>query len=313
MARALDHAVRFHTRQVTTIGRIDVNKLRVRRLWLMPLGLIALQCGDNLAPQLYTNLFPPAEVKALSVDNSTIELTWSAPQGTPDSVLKDYVISWGGSRDSVPKQVHAFRANSLVGMTVFTLFSRGKNRQLSDAVTMRWAPAWRYSSPYVLYEYDVSNLSRNAGLNVGTSTSDPSAVPVQMIVQPTMDLYLFGQAGQPLYLRSASQFQPTWNRTLFSTQTDTSSSLDLPLSSFPASFTELNMEVVDNTIYYLQVVGDPGEINYARLHVHVLPGIFPDRSIEVRVSLQRVPFLMYAQDPPVSRERLLGVLFHPFP
>jgi hypothetical protein len=121
-------------------------------------------------------------------------------------------------------------------------------------------------------------------------------------VQQTMDFYVNGgteQIEEHLALWSAHLYFGNFNRTVFSTHTDASPSLDYALAAFPTdiTFTKDSIAVVDNTIYYARVVGDPQEQNYVRIHVHVRPGTaFPNRAVEIRLSLQRVPGLLYAYE-----------------
>ncbi len=76
-----------------------------------------------------------------------------------------------------------------------------------------------------------------------------------------------------------------------------SPTLDFPLSSFPdtSTFTRDSVAVDDNTIYYVRSPGAGQSYNYARIHVHLRPATFlPNRSVEIRVPLQRTPNVPYA-------------------
>jgi hypothetical protein len=113
----------------------------------------------------------------------------------------------------------------------------------------------------------------------------------------TLDFYLSGPAGSALQLLSAGAYNPGWHQTLFSTQTTPSPDLNAPLALFPPdnTFTLQNVTLADNVIYYAKIQGNTGEINYVRVHVHLIPGgAFGSRQVEIRISLQRVSRLAYA-------------------
>jgi hypothetical protein len=73
-------------------------------------------------------------------------------------------------------------------------------------------------------------------------------------------------------------------------------SLDTALSVFPAatSYVLGTVPVMDNIIYYVLVTGAANERHYARVHVRRPAGVYPNRSVEIRVSLQRVPWTPFA-------------------
>ena len=261
-------------------------------------------CGENLESPAQTSEFgPPANLKAYSVSASTVRLQWGAAPGAGDSVFAGYTVQWGGTADPVGNNVLQYDADSLFpGEILFTVVSRKLNGDLSNGATIRWAPAERFDAPFVLYEYRLQYPTSDAGLDIGTKSVDPEAMPL-----PTgstgvtgMDIYLFGGEGQitdPLELRSASLYAGTWNLTLFSTLTDHAASLDYPLAGFPAlsTFTEDHMAVTDSTIYYVRVQGENQEFNFARLYVRLKQGPpSGQRAVEIRVSLQKVPGVPYA-------------------
>jgi hypothetical protein len=123
-----------------------------------------------------------------------------------------------------------------------------------------------------------------------------------------MDLYLYGGVGQledPLALWSASRFRTDLRKTAFSSVRHQSSTLDLPLSSFPAAETFLQDTVLlsNNTIYYARVTGNSRfDTLYARIHVIIPSGQrWPDRTVLMTVSLQRVVGLRFAEFLPGRR------------
>ncbi len=269
--------------------------------------LVVLGCGDNLqSPTPVTSLSAPANLRAFSVSQSSVKVQWSAPSGVSDSTFQGYIAEVGSFRDTIDKSQLAFVVNGLPsGESTFSIYSLKIDGLRSDAATVRWAPASRFDSVYTVYESSSPVSTRPEGFNVGTATSNPTVMIMNLndqAVQQTMDFFLNGdstETRQSLSLWSANLRVGTMNRTVFSTQTDASPGLDFPLQAFPAedTFVKDSIAVLDNMIYYARVVGDPQQINYVRVHLHIRTGtVIPNRIIEVRVSLQRVPGLLYALD-----------------
>lgn len=269
-------------------------------------------CGDNTSDSLpATGFNPPENLKALSLSESSIRVDWTASTSASDTNFAGYLISWGARADTLPASTLSYVIDSLLpGELFINLRSRRMNGQQSVPATVRWAPAGRFDAGFVLREYYVQEPGRLSGLDVGGQQSDPLAIAVEAgnpAVGQRLDIYLFGGEGeieQPLTLRSANLFLGSWNSTFFSTVSHSSTSLDYPLSSFPAatSFTENAVQIQDNRVYYLRVMGDQGSVNYARIHVRVQSGGGQrNRSIDVKISLQRAPSLMYAMNSSETR------------
>jgi hypothetical protein len=286
---------------------------------ILVLALAIAGCGENQDTTSPSAVGAPENLKALSVNSATVGLQWSAPTGQSDSV-GGYVVQVGSVRDTLGKNQLSFLADSLTpGEKTFTVYTRRLSGALSDGAVIKWAPAARFDVPIALYEYRTSNTSLLSALDVGSATLDPAAMTVTLDNASRIDLYLYGGNGaveDTLQLQSTSLLVSSWNATAFSTIHQSSSGLDYYLSAFPAgsTFTLDHVTVTDNTIYYVRTIGDNG-LTYARIHVHVQAGAsFPSRAVEVRVSLQRVPGLLYAFDHEganMPHSRLLGLLTIP--
>jgi hypothetical protein len=291
----------------------------MRRELILVLALAIAGCGENQDTTSPSAVGAPENLKALSVNSATVGLQWSAPTGQSDSV-GGYVVQVGSVRDTLGENQLSFLADSLTpGEKTFTVYTRRLSGALSDGAVIKWAPAARFDVPIALYEYRTSNTSLLSALDVGSATLDPAAMTVTLDNASRIDLYLYGGNGaveDTLQLQSTSLLVSSWNATAFSTIHQSSSGLDYYLSAFPAgsTFTLDHVTVTDNTIYYVRTIGDNG-LTYARIHVHVQAGAsFPSRAVEVRVSLQRVPGLLYAFDHEganMPHSRLLGLLTIP--
>jgi hypothetical protein len=270
-------------------------------LFVLAVAIACAGCGNNLAGPAGTPLLgPPGGLAALSVDSAHVSVIWTPPSDVTDTSFAGYVLAWGTVADTLPKTAVQFTAGPLSrGATAFSIRSRLKNGQTSDAAVITWAPAWRFDAvPIIVTEYNSAQQTGVPGVDAGTSTTNPATVGLlDANADSTLDFYLWGPANSPLQLLSASQYDPGWHQTLFSTATTPSQDLNASLASFPPdnTFTLQSVTLADNVIYYVKVQGNTGEINYARVHVHLLPGgTFPSRQVDIRISLQRVSRLPYA-------------------
>ncbi|HCV42359.1 MAG TPA: hypothetical protein DGH68_02660 [Bacteroidetes bacterium] len=267
--------------------------------------VLAFGCGESVpTPAPSTPFGPPSGLKAFSVNQSSVSIRWS---GTTDTTVQGYIAQVGAHTDTLPSTTLTYASHGLPsGESTFLVYSLGRDGLRSDAATIRWAPAARFDSAYSLYESNTVVSVRPEGFHVGSTTTNPLPMvidPLNPTVQQLMDFYVYGgtqQIQQPLAMRSANTYIGTYNHTLFSTQTDPSPTLDFPLAAFPAedTFVKDTITIADNVIYYAKVVGDPLQFNYVRIHIRYRFGsVFPDRIIDVRVSLQRVAGLRYALVP----------------
>jgi hypothetical protein len=258
------------------------------------LALVALGCEDNTAPPA-AEFGPPTNVVAQSMSASSVGLSWGAPAGLADSLVAGYIIAYGDVRDSIPGSPRQYTALNLPsGIVSFTLQSVSMNGEYSNTTGKSWAPAARYDSVFSLYEYDVSQLLRNSALNIGSQTAPPSAVPVALAAQLPFDAYVAGEGGQQLSLRGGQLYNTAYDPFLFADRADVAPSLDYYIDQFPSSYTRGEVFLRDNTIFYARGTGDPGEIHYVRIHVRFGPGTYPNRTVIISLSVQKVPSLQYA-------------------
>jgi hypothetical protein len=282
--------------------------MKKRSPFIVLIATLAFGCGDNLPTPTPTIPFgPPTGLKAFSVNQSSVSIQWS---GTTDSTVQGYIAQVGVRTDTLSRATLTYVANGLLpGESAFLLYSLRNDGLRSDAATIRWAPAARFDSAFSLYESNSHVSVRPEGFDVGSTTTNPLPMiidPLNPAVQQLMDFFIYGgsqQIQQPLAMWTAYRYIGTYNHTLFSTQTDPSPTLDYPLAAFPAedTFVKDTITIADNVIYYAKVVGDPQQFNYVRIHIRYRLGTaFPDRIIDVRVSLQRVAGLRFALVPRVN-------------
>jgi hypothetical protein len=263
-------------------------------------------CEDNIEdPTLAVTFGPPQYPQALSVNGSTVSLTWLPGVGSSDETFVGYIVEFGSIEDSIPKSNIFYIADALpAGSVLFNLYSYRTDGPRSDVASIRWAAADRFDTPLELTEYFVQDPQRQSGLDLGSQSDDPSTIqiePIDTVVLAKMDCFLHGGSGvvsDSLQLWSAYLYRSDLRRTFFSTVRHSAQSLDYPLATFPASgtFSRDTITVADNTIYYARLTGvSRFDTLYARFHVQIVDGLaFPFRKIIITVSLQRVPGVPYA-------------------
>jgi hypothetical protein len=269
---------------------------------LAVLGMAVTGCSDNTASPA-PDFGPPTSVLAQSLNTGSVGLSWSAPQGLADTALAGYIITYGDIRDSIAASPRLFAAvNLLPGVVSFTMQSVSMEGEYSSTVSKSWAPATRYDSVFVLYEYDVSQLlERNSALSIGSRTSEPSAVPVGFAVQLPFDAYVVGQGSQPLALRGGQLFNATYPPFVIADRADAAPSLDYYIDQFPSTFPRSEVVIRDNTIYYGRGYGDGSEVHYVRIHVRFGSGTYPNRTVIISLSVQKVVGLQFALAAPGGR------------
>jgi hypothetical protein len=270
---------------------------------LLATVVIALGCGENLAPPYSGNFGPPKNLKALSVDSTTVRLQWSAADGSSDSTFGGYEVLYLGQTFATPKTILEWNARNLPsGLVAFSVRSRSTDGRTSDTVSISWAGANRYEGNYILTEFLAGDPSRQSGLDVGNGLAIPRVMGLQDVnAGQLVDVFLAGGGlippGQeaPLRLYSASIYAPAYPVAGFSSTTSSSPSLDYFLAAFPTSLDSLSVLLTDNTIYYVRVGGPNATVNVARLHVRLLGGSYPNRTVAINISLERIPNLLVAE------------------
>jgi hypothetical protein len=278
------------------------------------LAFIFFGCGDNIEnPPATVVLSPPQTLTAVSLSSTSVRIQWSPPATGVDSAFLGYLVTVGTRVDTLSRAQLSYMKDSLsTGAVTFSVaaFKQGGTRSANANIT--WAAAARFDSTYVMHEKNAVISQYFDGFHVGSASTNPFTMlsdPADPQVQQLLHFFLNGgtqQIQQPLAFWSAHLLVGSFNHTLFSTQVDSAASLDFPLGAFPGdeTFTKDTIQIANNRIYYARIVGDPDQVNYARIHVRFVVGsAFPDRLIEVRISLQRAPGLLFADMPPFSCPR----------
>jgi hypothetical protein len=256
-------------------------------------------CGENLAPgSADLTSYMPENLAAVSLDSASVGLRWEKSARLADTLLAGSIVQYGAVRDTVSPTVTSYAATGLAsgGMT-FSVSALTRDARKSSPVSIEWAPAKRFAGAFRLIEYNVAHYDSISALHCGSRTTNAFSLPIAAGNQPVLDLYIEGISGDNLRLKSASRFSQNWRVTPISSVTDSAGSLDFYRKTFPGAdtFSQTEIQIQDNHIYYVLVQGDnAGEWQYARLHVRFLGGTFPNRTVLVGVSLQRIAGVPFA-------------------
>ncbi len=267
------------------------------------LACVAAGCGENLAPPFGELIGPPLNLKALSIDSNSVRLQWDPPALSSDTNFAGYQVEYLGIVQPLPKTATTYTASPLPsGQTEFLVRSRQADGRIGDPVSITWAPAYRFENNYTLQEYLFSDQTRFSGLDVGDALRNPLVMPMGATnAGQLVDVFLAGGgltapgADAPLRLHSASVYSPGYSVARFSTIRHSSTSLNYFLDTFPSGFDSASVLLGDNTIYYVLVGGPNATYNVARLHVRLLGGTYPNRSVAINISLQKSPSLFIAE------------------
>jgi hypothetical protein len=262
-----------------------------------------LGCGDNLTPSDGLQFGPPKSLKAYAIDSSAVHIEWSAADGSTDSTFAGYQVEYLGKTEQLSKSVQTMNFTNLpAGLVKFVFRSRSTDGRVSDTTSISWAGAARFENSYTLLEFVIGGASRLCALDVGHAARNPM---VMSLTEPNagqlVDIFLastitgtVGEGG-PLRLYSASIYAPAYPVAIFSQSVHASATLNYPLASYPGTYDSLSVAVTDNSIYYV-LIGGPNATTYAaRLHVRLLGGTYPNRTVAINVSLQRSPGLLLAE------------------
>ncbi len=275
---------------------------RLKIALVAALSLAAIRCGDNITETGSGGGFPPpTNLAAFSADSQSIRLQWSAPTSVSDSSFKDILILWGSNQDSVAKTALTYTVSGLTpGEVLITLFSRDKTGGVGVGAGLKWAPAVRFPNAYSIFENRGVLSGGDAAIDCGTNGGSPTTMPLDNNAQFKADFYCYGGAGQiqnpQLQLVSADQYVAGFKQTLFSTVSHASPTLDYYLTAFPSAstFTESSITISAGPIYYAQLSDANNAKHYARILVTVITGSAPGRSVNLRISSQRLVGVPYA-------------------
>src|SRR5512137_1899638 len=99
-----------------------MNGFSIRWSVFLATVVLAHGCGKNINDASAGKVGPPQNLQALSLNDSTVALRWSA--GTSDSAIAGYFVQFGTVRDSVPKSQLSFNAAPVGrGQTLFQVLS----------------------------------------------------------------------------------------------------------------------------------------------------------------------------------------------
>jgi len=283
-------------------------------------------CDKNSTSTEKTALAPVTNLKAYSVNETSVGLTWTPSTSENISEFGEYAITIKKpngdifSTTSAEKGDTAFTVISLTEGVIYTFevvttaIDGATNYKNSNPVSVKWSPARRLNtddSGLDIKVYETSSSSRfGSGLILYHPTlQTPKVVSISNPGADSsyIDLYLRTHPSTPgsVELRSASLFKSSWRLTRFSTVSRDANSLDnaqfAPPDSSTYTLTSIQFDsttsVSTSRIYYFK--GDNG--NYGRILVQratngtLIWGTTPEQYLNLKVSYQTVPYNPYSK------------------
>jgi hypothetical protein len=293
-----------------------------RALWASIItGVLFAQFGckneNTTDPPAKTKLAPVTDVKAYSVNETSVALAWSHSSSQTNTDMTGYsVITYASSgvqqgpaisvsKDSVRTVVTGLPLGIFTFAIKTIASASSSNYQNSDSAIIKWSPAYRFNTEGGLeikvYETTSSALFPSGLIfAVAPDTLQPKTVSVSNpgSYATKIDLVVRSSGASNVEILSANVFNPAWKATRFSTTPPREVlSLDDPAAVPPDTGTyTLSSILVDSStavgasrLYYFKT----DNANYGRLLLkrnaargNLVWGSSPDQYINVVISYQ---------------------------
>ncbi|MBI4811450.1 MAG: fibronectin type III domain-containing protein [Ignavibacteriales bacterium] len=288
--------------------------------------LMLLGCEDNSTGAEKTALASVTNLKAYSVSETSVGLTWISSTSENVSEFGGYAITVKKPNGdvqltfSVDKEDTSFTILTLTEGVIYTFeivttaIEGATSYKNSSTVSVKWSPARRLNADDLgvdIKVYETSSLSSfGSGLILyHPTTHTPKVVSIGNPGADSsyIDLYLKTNTATEgsVILQSASLFRSSWKLTRFSSVYRSVNSLDnaqiAPPDTSTYSLTSIQFDstttVSTSRIYYFK--GDNG--NYGRILVQrasngtLIWGTTPEQYLNLKVSYQTVAYNPYSK------------------
>ncbi len=283
-------------------------------------------CEKNSTSTEKTALAPITNLKAYSVNETSVGLTWTPSTSENISEFGEYAITIKKPNGDILQTTSADRGDTafiVINLTegviytfevVTTAIDGATNYKNSNPVSVKWSPARRLDTDDSGLDIKVYETSSSSSFGSGLVLYHPTSQKpkVVSISNPRtdssyIDLYLqtHPSTSGSVELKSASLYKPSWRLTRFSTVSRDANSLDnaqfAPPDSSTYTLTSIQFDstnsVTTSRIYYFK--GDNG--NFGRILVQRAPngtliwGTSPEQYLNLKVSYQTVPYNPYSK------------------
>lgn len=320
---------------------MNVKSLFLSGAIALSLGLIAIGCNENPiddTPGTGTgNLSGADSLQVSSMSATSVGLKWR----NRDTGAVTYMVSWkttSGTMDSssTTASTNATTVSNLQAGREYTfsvVSMRGTSR--ATAATINWAGATRAAGSTSLRMYEFAStspsglsLSASGGpTNVSLKAANPGLAQLAMFIYPrtsnSVDSLIIGPAYAFTEYGASANFNPAKidSSTYISGSAYAVASLDawymnMSLDKMIQAGSNVNAykfvpSVLGNSQGFVVRFGAAGSYRYARIVLQkgtngsIVQGSYPDRYVQMEISLQTTPGLPYAkgsigQVPPVS-------------
>ncbi|RCK71800.1 MAG: hypothetical protein IGBAC_0757 [Ignavibacteriae bacterium] len=299
-------------------------KLKIISLMLLPLVLMFFSaCSDSTTDSGKTRLSPVTNLKAFSVNNTSVGLKWTKSVSENIADFDKYEIKIKRADTTVSTQyvnkgidsvIISNLSNGVIYDFIVTakVTSNSQNYIDSDPVQVRWSPAWRFTTegtfPIQVYErtsstgYASGLILYYFSLNVAPG---PKTVSLLSADSSLIDIFVDSKGASNIALSSSHLYRPNRKITRFSTVEYSSETLNYPQFAPPDSATYTRFEITIDSVqvasskivYYKGSNGNYGRILIKRNPTNgtLIWGTSPEQYVRLEISYQSVPYNPYSK------------------
>lgn len=280
-------------------------------------------CSDSTTDAGKTALNPVTNLKAFSVDNTSVGLKWtkSTSENITDFDKYEIKIKRGDSTIStqfVSKGTDSVIISNLINGIIYDFFviakatSTSKDYVDSEPAQVRWSPAWRFVSentyPIQVYERTSSTGYASGLIFYYTSLAappQPKTVSLLSADSSLIDVFIDSKGASNIAISSSHLYRANRRITRFSTVEYNSETLNFPQVQPPDTTTYTRFEIpIDSVtvtsskiVYYKGSNGNYGRILIKRnpLNNTLIWGSSPEQYVRLEISYQSVPYNPYSK------------------
>ncbi len=280
-------------------------------------------CSDSSTDSGKSRLSPVTNLKAFSVNNTSVGLKWTKSVSENLADFDKYEIKIKQADTTVSTQFVAKGTDSLVisnlsngviydFVVTAKVTSTSKNYIDSDPAQVRWSPAWRFTQegtfPIQVYER-TSSTGYASGLvfyypSLG-APPQPKTVSLLSADSSLIDVFIDSKGASNIAISSSHLYRPNRKITRFSTVEYESETLNYPQFTPPDTTTYTKFEILIDSVavtsskivYYKGNNGNYGRILIKRNPVNstLIWGSSPEQYVRLEISYQSVPYNPYSK------------------
>lgn len=289
----------------------------------IPIAILLSACSESTTDTGNTKLQPVTNLKAFSVNHTSIGLKWTKSTSESLSDFDKYEVKVILNNNvvatySILKGTDSTVITNLTAGAIYVFdviakaTSSSKNYIDSDPQQIRWSPAWRFETedgiPIKVYERTSSTGYPSGLIFYYQSLSAPPAPKTVSLLSSDssqIDVFVNTRDASNVSLSSSHLYRPNRRITRFSTIEDASETLNNPKTVPPdtATYTKYEIQIDSVAVSSSKIVyfkGNNG--NYGRILIMRNPsngtliwGSSPEQYLQLKISYQSQPYNPYSK------------------